>query len=87
MRVCNLLCTAADGAPYDKKEGMSADKLLLSPDETCDIIGVRRSKLFDLLKRGEIPSIKIGRLRRIPAEGLRTYVERQLAAQGGGQEE
>ena len=56
-------------------------KLLLSPDETCETLGVKRATLFKLLAAGEIPSIKIGRLRRIPADELRRYVERQMAAQ------
>jgi len=58
-------------------------KLLLSPDEACAVLGVRRSMLFKMLEAGEIPSIKIGRLRRIPVDGLRLYVERQVVAQTG----
>jgi len=62
-------------------------KLLLSPEETCNALGVRRSTLFKMLEAGEIPSIKVGRLRRIPVEGLRRYVERQVVEQTGLQEE
>jgi len=58
-------------------------KLLLSPDEACAVLGVRRSMLFKMLEAGEIPSIKIGRLQRIPVDGLRLYVERQVVAQTG----
>lgn len=63
------------------------NKLLASPDEACEELGVRRSTLFKLLAAGEIPSIKIGRLRRIPFESLRAYVQRQVEEQTGGQEE
>ena len=56
-------------------------KILLSPDETCEVIGVKRSTLFKMLETGDIPSIKIGRLRRIPVEGIRQWVQRQVAAQ------
>lgn len=62
------------------------DKLLLSPDETCEVLGVKRSTLFKMLEAGEIVSIKIGRLRRIPVEGIRTYVQKQVAEQTGAQE-
>jgi excisionase family DNA binding protein len=61
-------------------------KLLLSPEQTCETIGVKRATLFKLLAAGEIPSIKIGRLRRIPVDGLKRYIERQVAEQTGVEE-
>lgn len=61
-------------------------KLLLSPDEACEALGVKRSTLFKMLNEGQISSIKIGRLRRIPVEGLRTYVQKQVEDQVGEQE-
>jgi excisionase family DNA binding protein len=39
-----------------------------------------------LLREGQIISIKIGRLRRIPADELDRFIARQLEAQGGVQE-
>ena len=60
---------------------MGQNKLLLSPDETCEVLGVRRSTLFKMLEAGVIPNIKLGRLRRIPIDGLRRYVERQVVEQ------
>jgi excisionase family DNA binding protein len=61
-------------------------KLLLSPDETCEALGVKRSTLFKMLEAGEIPSIKIGRLRRIPRAGLDDWVQRRIEEQMGVQE-
>jgi excisionase family DNA binding protein len=66
---------------------MGTIKLVLSPEEACEALGVKKSTLHKMLMSGEIKSIKIGKLRRIPADGLRTYVERQIAAQDGGQDE
>jgi excisionase family DNA binding protein len=69
-----------------RRHGGSMDlKLLLSPDEACKALSVKRSTLFDLLKTGEIPSIKVGRLRRIPAEWLRVWVQKQVEEQRGEQ--
>jgi len=65
---------------------MGQNKLLLSPDETCEVLGVKRSTLFKMLETGEICSIKVGRLRRIPLTSLRDWVERQVAEQAGVQE-
>lgn len=60
---------------------LNSTKLLLSPDETCDMLGVRRSTLFKMLESGEIPSLKVGRLRRIPAQQLYEWVQRQVDQQ------
>jgi excisionase family DNA binding protein len=70
----------------DEGEIMDHQKLLLSPDETCEALTIKRSTLFKMLDAGEITSIKIGRLRRIPVDGLQKYVVRQVAAQTGVEE-
>jgi excisionase family DNA binding protein len=57
------------------------EKLLLSPEEACRLINVKRATFFNMLAKGAIPSIKIGRLRRIPTDALRSFVERQIAEQ------
>ncbi len=60
--------------------------LLLTPEEAFNEIKIGRAKGFQLLASGELPSIKIGRLRRIPMEGLRAWVQRQVAEQARTQE-
>jgi len=60
--------------------------LLLTPEEAFNEIKVGRAKGFQLLSSGELPSIKIGRLRQIPIEGLRAWVQRQVAQQARAQE-
>lgn len=65
---------------------MEQNKLLLSPDETCEVLGVRWSTLFRLLESGALPSIKIGRRRRIPTAGLLKWVQRQVDRQTSVQE-
>jgi excisionase family DNA binding protein len=56
--------------------------LLLTVDEAAQLIRISRSKLYELLQRREIPSIAIGRSRRIPADGLRNWVTAQESASG-----
>ena len=63
-----------------------ADGLLLTPEEAFQEIRVGRAKGFQLIASGDLPSIKIGRLRRIPAEGLRAWVQRKLQEQAGVEE-
>lgn len=52
------------------------DKLMLTPEEAAEALGVGRSTLYDLLRLQEIPSVKIGRSRRIPVSALRDFAER-----------
>ena len=66
---------------------MSQNRRLLSPLEAGEIIGVRRSKIHQLLREGQIRSFKLGRLRKIPADAIADFIEKQLAAQGKGREE
>jgi excisionase family DNA binding protein len=57
----------------------AVEQLLYSPREGAAIIDVGRSKMWELIARGEIESVKIDGLRKIPAEALTTYVERLRA--------
>ena len=43
------------------------DKLLLTPKEATVLLGISRSKLYELLRVGTIESVKIGDCRRLPA--------------------
>jgi excisionase family DNA binding protein len=56
---------------------------LLSARDVADRLGVSERYVFILLARGELPSIKLGKLRRIPAAALDRFVEERLAAGGG----
>lgn len=55
------------------------EKLLHPPEEAAQLLTIGRSQLFELLARGEIESVKIGRLRRIPHDALTAYIERLRA--------
>jgi excisionase family DNA binding protein len=56
-------------------------RLLLRPEEGADAIGVSRAKFSSLLAAGEIPSLKIGRSRRVPLDELEAWVRRELGRQ------
>ncbi len=48
--------------------------LLLTPEASADRLGIGRSQMFELLRTGQVASVKIGRLRRIPTTALEDYV-------------
>jgi len=54
-------------------------KVLVSVDEAAALLSVGRTTLYELVMRGEILSLKLGRVRRIPVFALHAYVDRQLA--------
>ena len=56
------------------------DKLLLRPIEAAEAIGLGRSKVYELLASGELPSIRIGGSVRIPVDALRKWIDGQLDA-------
>ena len=58
------------------------EQLLLRPEEAAKVLGIGRSKCYELIMRGELPSIVVGKCRRVPSEPLRQWVNKQLDEQG-----
>ncbi len=56
------------------------DRLLFRIDEAAEVLSLGKSKLYELLARGELPTVKIGRATRVPAESLQRWVRKQVAA-------
>ena len=54
------------------------DRVLMTAEEAADCLKVGRCKVYDLIRTGELESIKIGRLRRIPVDSLRRFAQRLL---------
>jgi excisionase family DNA binding protein len=50
-------------------------KLLLTPNEAAEALSISRSKLYELLARGEVESVLIGASRRIPVSALERFIE------------
>jgi excisionase family DNA binding protein len=53
------------------------DRLLLRPAEAAEAIGVGRSKIYELLATGELPSIRVGSSVRVPLDQLREWIDRK----------
>jgi len=50
------------------------EKLLLRPTEAAEVLGLGRSKVYELLAAGTLPAIRVGGPIRVPAEALRRWV-------------
>jgi excisionase family DNA binding protein len=53
------------------------EKLLLRPTEVADTLGFSRSKAYELISAGVIPSIRIGASVRVPLDSLKTWIASQ----------
>ncbi|MDE3103184.1 MAG: helix-turn-helix domain-containing protein [Chloroflexota bacterium] len=56
-------------------DGQKPAKLLLTPEEAAEVLAISRTRLYELLRRGEIRSVKIGKVRRVSVRALEAYVE------------
>ena len=54
------------------------EKLLLSPEEAAEVLGITRSTIYDLLRMRILTSIKIGRRRLVPVQACRELVEHMV---------
>lgn len=50
--------------------------LLLTVEEAARLLGIGRTTAFALVKSGELESVPLGRLRRVPAECVTEYINR-----------
>jgi len=57
------------------------DRILLRPIEVAEAIGIGRSKVYELLASGELPSIRIGSSLRVPVAALRDWIEARTREQ------
>jgi excisionase family DNA binding protein len=56
---------------------------LLDVNQVADVLGCGRTLVYELLGRGELRRVKVGRLTRVPSSELDRYVLRQLAVESG----
>ena len=64
---------------------MPVERILYRPAEAAEAIGVSRSRVYELINSGEIPSIKVGGVRRVPVDKLRDWVEQHTSGPATGE--
>jgi excisionase family DNA binding protein len=75
--------------PSPRKRGSSRDlsassAIAVPPAEAGRLLSVSLSKIYDLMRDGELQSYRDGRNRRITVKSINKYVARQLALVGSG---
>ena len=59
----------------------STVRVLLSVEEAAERLSISRTRVYALIKAGDLVSVRVGRLRRVPAEALAEFTRRLVAAQ------
>jgi excisionase family DNA binding protein len=54
---------------------LNDERISVRIPEACRLIGISRSKLYELIEAGEIQTAKVGASRLILVSSLRTFVE------------
>lgn len=50
--------------------------LLVRPEDAARVLGVGRTKVYELIRSGALRSVRVGGLRRVPVAALNEYVTR-----------
>ncbi|PXY34221.1 excisionase [Prauserella coralliicola] len=52
------------------------ERIMLTAEEAADRLGIGRTLMYRLIRNGEVESVRIGRLRRVPASAVQDYATR-----------
>ena len=53
-----------------KNPNPRTDALLVTPEEAAELLSIGRTKLYELMADGTLPSVRIGKSRRVPRRAL-----------------
>ena len=75
-------------ATASARQGSQLDQLRLplvfTVEEAADRLGVGRTVMYALVSSGAVESVRIGRLRRVPADALVTFLDELRSGIGAG---
>ncbi len=58
--------------------GMTNERLLLTVEEAAKRLGIGRTLAWQLVRDGQLPSVRLGRLVRVPVRGLEDWLKRRI---------
>lgn len=65
-----------------KSQPILAARLMYTVEEAAELLSLSRSQLYRLIDVEELPSVKVGKARRITAEQLEAYIRKLEQEQG-----
>ncbi len=78
-QVVQLLATSPPTTVPEPRTATPQDRVLLTVEDAAKRLHIGRTTAWGLVKSGELPSVQIGRLRRVPASAVNAYATRLLA--------
>lgn len=85
-QVVQLLASNPPAAVPEPRPAMSSDRVLLTVEEAAKRLHIGRTTAWGLVKDGELHSVQIGRLRRVPSSAVDAYAARLAADTDTGEE-
>jgi excisionase family DNA binding protein len=79
-QVVQLLASNPSTTAPEPQAAPSPEQVLLTVEEAAERLRVGRTTAWSLVKNGELQSVQIGRLRRVPSSAVDNYAA-QLAAE------
>jgi excisionase family DNA binding protein len=59
---------------------MRRERLTMSVEDAADVLGISRSLAYELVRRGELPSLRLGRRLVVPVRAVEALVEDAIAS-------
>ena len=60
---------------------------LLTVAEAAELLRVHSNHVYELIRRGELPHVRLGRVIRLPRHRLEQWIEEQCGASEGGRDD
>ena len=84
IRLAGPLAADSTAASDATDSGQPTEKWLLRVEEVAELLDVGRTRVYELLRSGELRSVKIGGSRRVPSTVVRAYIDGLLSSGHGG---
>lgn len=79
--------TNLESSIISQQPALKTTKLTLSVREAAELIGISRGKVYELIKDGEIPAIRIGQKMTIPRQAVLDWVAKGVFNNGEKEKE
>jgi excisionase family DNA binding protein len=76
-------CDSHDGNPQASGVRASEVPLLLRVPEAAQALGTSRAHLYEILRAGDLPVVRLGRAVRVPASALRDWISKNQTLWSG----
>ena len=67
----------------DNVRGLDRPRVLYRIDEAAELLSVSKSRVYELVRSGQLRTVKAGKSHRVPARSLDEYVVRLLRGSAG----